>query len=151
MLLLRSLVKFLWLPAADRNFLIRVVLVVWAVRLMLWLLPFRNVRELLTRFSGAEKARVSPEEVPLERVAWAVTIASRYVPAASCLTQALVTKVLLGRLGHHAIVRIGVARSEQGEFQAHAWVESNGKIVIGGSEASLQRYTPLAAANGELW
>jgi hypothetical protein len=62
-----------------------------------------------------------------------------------------VTKLLLGRVGYDASVRIGVARSDTGEFQAHAWVESGGEIVIGGSESSLQRYTPLAAANGELW
>ena len=146
-----SLAKFLRLPAADRGLLLKVTLAVWAVRLMLWLLPFRMMRELLTRFSGEPKAGESAEQVPAEHVAWAVTVASRYVPAATCLTQALVTKLVLGRLGYHAIVRIGVTRSDRGEFQAHAWVENNGTVVIGGSEASVKRFTPLAVSDGVLW
>ncbi len=76
-------------------------------------------------------------------------IASRYVPAATCLTQSLATKVLLSRQGHQASVRIGVARSEAGQFQAHAWVESNGRVVIGGPESHLKRYTPLLASGEE--
>jgi hypothetical protein len=48
-------------------------------------------------------------------------------------------------------VRVGVDRSNTGELQAHAWVESHGKIVIGGSARSLRRFTPLSAPNGELW
>ena len=59
------------------------------------------------------------------------------MPAATCLTQALVTKLWLARTGHHATVRIGVARSDGGELQAHAWVENSGTVVIGGSESSL--------------
>ena len=149
MIVFSPLAKFLRLSASDRRFLLKVLLAVWVVRLMLSLLPFRKVRELLTKFATTN--RNTAEQFPLEHVAWAVSRASRFVPAASCLTQALVTKLFLGRLGHPATVRIGVARSEAGELQAHAWVESRGKIVIGGSQRSLQRYTPLAAANGELW
>lgn len=150
MSIFQQLSKFFRLAAADQGFLLKVMLLLWAVRLMLWLLPFRKMRELLTIFSGASSPNAA-EQVPLERVAWAVIRASRYVPAATCLTQALVAKILLTRLGYRAIVHIGVARSKAGEFQAHAWVESRGKIVIGGSGRSLQRYTPLAAADGELW
>jgi hypothetical protein len=58
---------------------------------------------------------------------------------------------MLGRHGHQSILRIGIARSQSGEFQAHAWVESNGMVVIGGSEASVKRFTPLAAPDGVLW
>lgn len=86
----------------------------------------------------------------VNRIAWAITIASRYIPMATCFTQALATKVLLNRYGQRAKVCIGVSRSEGGQLQAHAWVEWNGRIVIGGSEASLQQYVPLVAANGEL-
>ena len=148
MSVIHQLVKFLRLPVADRNFLFEVMLVVWAVRLILWLLPFRMVRALLTRLAGNHGR--SPE-IPVDRVVRAVMTASRYVPAATCLTQALVTKLFLTRLGHEASVRIGVARSEAGELQAHAWVESRGRIVIGGSGRSLRRFTPLSAPNGELW
>jgi hypothetical protein len=38
-----------------------------------------------------------------------------------------------------------VARGDRGEVQAHAWVETEGKVVIGGSAVELARYTPLLA------
>lgn len=142
--------KFLHLPAADRRFLLKVALLVSTVRTALWILPFGMVLQLLRKFSHT-KAPIRGSQDAVERIAWAVTVSSRYVPAATCLSQALVTKVLLGRFGHHASVRIGVARSDAGQLQAHAWVETDGKIVVGGSESSLKHYTPLTAANGELW
>jgi hypothetical protein len=55
--------------------------------------------------------------------------------------------VLLARHGHPALVRIGVVRGEGGGVQAHAWVESEGAVVIGGAE--LDRYTPLAGLEKE--
>ena len=84
----------------------------------------------------------------MEQVVWAVTVASQYVPAATCLTQALAAQVLLSRLGHPASLRIGVSRDEAGEFQAHAWVECQGRVVIGGVQA-LSRFTPLPPLDGE--
>ena len=143
--------KFLRLPVIDRHLLVNVLLLVWIVRVSLWLLPFRVIRQLLARLAR-ESVRVQVEgRVPIDRIVWAVRLASRYAPAATCLTQALVARVLLGRSGHPAALRIGVARSETGQLQAHAWVESNGRVVIGGSESSLKHYSLLAASNGELW
>jgi len=53
--------------------------------------------------------------------------------------------VIIGRHGYPVMLRIGVARSEEGEFEAHAWIESDGVIVIGGAKSTLGRYTPLWA------
>jgi hypothetical protein len=40
-------------------------------------------------------------------------------------------------------VRIGVAKGEGGKLEAHAWVECEGNVIIGGYE--LERYTSLVA------
>jgi Transglutaminase-like superfamily len=87
------------------------------------------------------------DPVSLEQVVWTVTVASQNIPGATCLTQALVTQVLLSRRGHPASLCIGVARSEAGEFLAHAWVECQGSVVIGGITA-LTRFTPLPSLDG---
>jgi len=142
--------KFLRLPGADRRLLLKAALLVWAFRMALWLVPFKIVRKFMAKFAH-EAAALRKETAPVDRIAWAVRTASRYAPAATCLTQALATKFLLARSGHAATVRIGVARAGGGEFQAHAWVESDGRIVIGGSESSVKDYTPLATADGDLW
>ena len=115
----------------------------WDIRLGLWLFPLLVLRQLLVRRASCSNTSPREQRLCVHRVGWAVELACRYVPAATCLTQALVTRTLLARCGCHAIVRIGVARSETGELQAHAWVEVDGSIVIGGSE-SQKHYTPLA-------
>jgi hypothetical protein len=68
---------------------------------------------------------------------------TRCVPVVgTCLTQALATQILLGWRGHPTHLRIGVAYSETGQLQAHAWIESDGQIVVG-ELSDLPRYHPL--------
>lgn len=90
------------------------------------------------------------DEALLSRIVWAVSVVGRRMPrAGNCLTQALGTQVMFGRRGHAATLRIGVARSDDGEFRAHAWLEADGKIVIGGSP-TLSSFVPLPPLNGEV-
>lgn len=140
---LKRLHKFLYLSSADRRLIAQSVVLVWAMRLGLWLLPFRILRRLLARVTKSSSQLQERDRASVDRVVWAVTIASRCVPAATCLTQSLATKVLLSWRGQQANLYIGVGRSEAGQFQAHAWVESNGRVVIGGPESQLERYAPL--------
>ena len=137
--------KLVRLRSDERHLLVRAVLLVWLVRLGLWLLPFQRLREVLGM--AAVPAGGGQGGVPApERVAWAVSVASRAVPAATCLTQALALQVLLVRRGHPARLRIGVARGVRAgqELQAHAWVESRGRAWLGGPE--VQRFIPLVSA-----
>jgi hypothetical protein len=138
---MRRLGKLLRLAPGDRLLLAEAALWVAAVRTGLWLLPSATLRWLL----AVPTREPAADPTPIERTAWAVRAASRCVPRASCLTQALAAKVLLGRRGHPAELRIGVARGGGGRLEAHAWLEQAGRVVIGGS-ADLERYTRLSAA-----
>ncbi|MCC7353727.1 MAG: lasso peptide biosynthesis B2 protein [Anaerolineae bacterium] len=142
---MRRLRKFLRLPAADRKLLVKSFFLVWGVRLGLWLLPFVTLRRLLAWAMRPGTRKLEGEGGFAEKVAWAVTAASRYVPSATCLTQAFATQVLLGRRGLPARLHIGVVKGGDGRLQAHAWVESNGVVVIGGSGPDVERYKPLLA------
>jgi Transglutaminase-like superfamily len=134
--------KFRCLPSPYRHLLVKSVLLLGLVWAALRLLPFQTLQRLLAHMMHAHAASPGRDPASMGQVIWAVTVASRYIPAATCLTQALATQVLLSRRGHAASLRIGVSRSEAGEFQAHAWVECQGRVVIGGIKA-LSRYTPL--------
>jgi hypothetical protein len=79
----------------------------------------------------------------VKKIAWSVRVASSYVPAATCLTQALTTVKLLTKFRQPANFRIGVAKNEEGKLEAHAWVESCGLIVTG-DLPDLSRYTVLS-------
>ena len=144
---MKRLRKFLQLPSAERRLLVKAALLLGAVRLGLWLLPFRTLRRVLTQLGQGFEGLYKLDQCSEDRLAWGVTKASRYVPKATCLTQALATQVLLARRGQPALLRIGVVKGEEGRLEAHAWLESRGEVVIGGSE--LERYTQLTALEGE--
>jgi hypothetical protein len=135
--------RFRRLRPAERTLLCRAAAwVVW-VRLSLWLFPFQSVWRRTLLWSRAREYRgdFAPGEV-VETVARI----SRYVPWASCLTQALASFVLLRRFGHPCRLRIGVSRTGQG-LLAHAWVESNGEVLNHGNDVS--DYTLLPDLGGE--
>lgn len=147
--------KFLLLPPGDRRFLISALFLVGGIRLGLLMFPIHAHRRLLARVADAPfrppLSRVAGEggtKGPVERIVWAVTTASRYVPGSrNCLTRALAARSLLEGAGFPARLLIGVARGEEGRLEAHAWVEIQDRIVIGGSD--LGRYTPLMAIERE--
>jgi hypothetical protein len=70
-----------------------------------------------------------------------VETTARLIPGATCLTQALAAEVLLRRAGEDPGIRFGVAVGE-GDFEAHAWLELHGRILVG--ERGVERFTPLA-------
>ncbi len=132
--------KFVSLSPAERRLLADAALCVAFVRLGLWLMPFQNLRRLLARRADRSGLSVHSPKLTPERITWAVRASSRFVPQATCLTQALAAQVLLQREGYPAHLRLSIAL-EKSKLQSHAWVESQGKIVIGGS--SLERLTSL--------
>jgi hypothetical protein len=100
-----------------------------AVRLGLWVLPGPLVRTVVDR-AAARAPR--PGGTPLDPgpIADAVRRASRWVPRASCLVQALSAQALLALAGSPGTIVLGVARSGDA-LAAHAWVEHSGRVVIG--------------------
>jgi hypothetical protein len=139
--------KLLRLSRGARRLLFQAALVVLAIRSGLWLLPFRRVRAILARMDTAPPLLRPRNGTSTDEIARAVRSASRFVPHASCLTQALAAQALLRWSGISSRLHIGVAKDDAGRLEAHAWVESKGSIVIGGS--GLARYTPLLVLTGE--
>lgn len=141
--MLRRLCKFAKLGAGEKALLLRALCVVCFVRLGLWLLPFRWLKTLAGRASSHASLRPARASRPILDIANAVSIAARNVPAATCLTQALAAQIVLGRAGHSSLLRIGVQRAANGVVKAHAWVECDGQIIIGGDIPQLLQFTAL--------
>jgi hypothetical protein len=133
---------FLARPAVERRLFVRAACLLGGTRLALWVLPFAATQRLVARLAQPRRAPESPPVAAEEQIVWAVASASKYIPGARrCLPRALVVHILLRREGHPSDLRIGVALDERKKLQAHAWVESRGRVVIGDTE--LDRYTPL--------
>ncbi|MDX8477191.1 lasso peptide biosynthesis B2 protein [Mesorhizobium sp. VK24D] len=117
------------LSGPQMLFLARCLAVVGAVRLGLTLSSYNRIRSLVTRLDARNDADIAD----LRRVAWGVAAAARFVPGASCLTQALAGHYLLARQGNASKICIGIERNSGAELNAHAWLISGDHIVLGGS------------------
>ena len=135
--------KFFRLSAPERFLLVRATALLVIVRTALWLLPFKTLQRSSAKLAQIFAPSHKENLFSTERVVWAVEVASRYVPRVTCLTQALAAQTMLRLGGIPTSLRIGVAKGT-GSFEAHAWLESGGKILIGGAEAA-QRYTQLVS------
>ena len=97
------------------------------VRVALWVLPWNRFPAPVARSFA-----VPPTRPGVDRLEWAVRSASRFVPRATCLAQAVALHRLLSRYGYRSNVQIGV-RSDGGRFDAHAWVEHEAKSLLSNS------------------
>ncbi|WYL93495.1 MAG: lasso peptide biosynthesis B2 protein [Gloeotrichia echinulata IR180] len=140
---MKRLRKFLSLKNSDRHLLLIAVIILGAIRLGMWFLSFQALRQLLARLTQANSQEQTLDGLSIEKIVWAVNVASCYTPGhVKCLARALTTQVLLNRCGYSPELRIGVAKGDKGKFEAHAWVENQGEIVIG-HLSDLGRFTPL--------
>ncbi len=94
------------------------------------MLPFSVFRNVFRRFTTTGR----PEEVSqqeIELTVWAVDTAANLLPMeVLCLPRALATKYLLRKMPALTL-EIGVEINPAKQFEAHAWVERNGSIIIG--------------------
>jgi Transglutaminase-like superfamily len=133
--------KFLRLPFSEKILLVRIWVLLAVTRSGLSLLPFTALRKVLTVISPliARGGEAWSEDL----LVWAVGAASRYVPGATCLAQALAIQLVLKQSGRPASLHIGVNGIERDHLDAHAWVVSQGRVLFGGS--NLGSYTHLLA------
>lgn len=134
------LASFLRLHPAERILLLRSGLTIALVKLALLTFPFHTIRQLVDRIKrwspagGSSPAR--------DRIVCSVTIASHLVPGGrNCLVRAIAAELMLAWAGYPSELTIGVARDASGNFGAHAWVESQGKVLVG--QFALGQYQPL--------
>lgn len=142
----RRLLSLLRRPLAEQWLLARTWVLLLGVRAALSLQGFPRVRARHERrIARAHAAGPRPRRHRRSTLAWAVRTAGRYVPSSKpCLTQALVLDLYLHRAGYPSRIAVGVARGERG-LEAHAWIESEGRVVLGGED--LSRYTELRSGD----
>jgi Transglutaminase-like superfamily len=124
---MRRLKRFVQLGGSERRILIRVLWVVGVARAALCVLTAGATRRVLGKAATGVAGSV-------EQLVWAVRVVSRYLPGATCLTQALAAQALLAQSGFPSRVEIGVAKDARSRLQAHAWVVCHGQVVLGGQQ-----------------
>lgn len=129
----------------DRKLILDTVILLAAMRLGLRFLPFQTLQNKLE--TASQLFPKAKEQLSVGKIIWVVNASSRYMPGVKCLARALTAQVLMKQHGHPSELRIGVAKGETGELEAHAWIEHRGRVVIGALN-DLQRYVPMPSFKG---
>ena len=137
----RRLAKFFRLSFSDQRLLMRAALAVVSAKLAIRTLSLPAARAAVTRLERLGWIVMSARA---DRIVWAVETAGGAIPGMkNCLVQAVAAEAILIRAGHPCKLRIGAAKNGPRELIAHAWLESEGRVLIGDFE--LDRYAPLMA------
>jgi hypothetical protein len=133
----KTLYKFIGRHPAEQWMLVKALVVVTAVRIALTTVPYRRVEAWSARRPGQESdATLSPRHA---RTLWAVgAVSSRLLGKRPCLVQAIAARWMLGRQGLDTDLRIGVARKAGELLLAHAWLERDGRVLIGGAASPVR-------------
>src|SRR5262249_7730157 len=91
------------------------------------------LREIQTPLSPSRRPRVPPHEIDVKRLAWAIAALAPNVPWRSdCLIRAVAADRWLRRLNLQPNFYLGVAKDQQGNLVAHAWLRYGDMAVTGG-------------------
>ena len=132
--MLSKISTFLRLSWADRWLILEALTWLGLARLAVLTLPFRWIAPYMGQVravSPVGDASVDVDQV--RRIALAIRRASRHTPwDSNCLAQALTAKRMLHRRRINCTLYLGLAKDDDGQLQAHAWLRSGSFILTGG-------------------
>jgi hypothetical protein len=115
----------------------------WIVRLAMWCVPFGTLRHRLdARRNSLARRGVASRRGDLSRVVRQLNLASRFVPLCNCLVRALVAEQLLAESGHTSLLRYGMSGATDSGSTAHAWIECEGRVLVGGDVSRFVAFQP---------
>lgn len=112
-------------------------------RLGLWVCPSVVTKRAIADTDRDSQLELKVNKAQLSMILRSIRRCSRYVPFASCLTQALAAKTILESFGQASTVKIGVAPKDS-TIEAHAWLEVADRIVLG-RVAEQERFSILTS------
>ena len=129
----------------GKKLFLQAYVVMSLVRLGLLLLPFRRLQNLVLNSRKLTWLAFTPAQVTVNRIAQSVARSGRYQPGKPmCLARALTAAILMNIYGFPHQIQIGVAKSENGKIEAHAWVKSGGRTIVG-DLPDLSRYVAMSS------
>ena len=138
---MRRLRKFLYLSLEDKILFFKAIVLVEVFRISLLIFPLKIVQQFV---DSVTQKLSKPKTMPQEKISWCVKTVGNYIfGPKSCLPIALAAEILLKENGYPAIINIGVHKGDEIKLEGHAWVESEGKIIVG--EETTKYYTQLVS------
>jgi hypothetical protein len=129
------------MPPTERRLVVEAALLLCVARAGLAWMPLASLRGWLVWFARTSGARDS--KVRRQQIVRALATAGQRTPfRATCLIEALAAEAMLRRRGDDARFRLGVVRPSDNGLAAHAWVELDGEVIVGGLD-TLASYAVL--------
>jgi hypothetical protein len=127
--------SFMKLSSKEKQLALQSLFWVSRLRLMIWIFPFPYVQKRVQKMGSSTSRKDSNPDhlVTMHRISFMIQMAARYVPSSTCLVQALAGYILFSKYGFTTLIKIGVL-NEDGQFEAHAWLEYGDDVVLGESE-----------------
>jgi Transglutaminase-like superfamily len=118
-------------------------------RIALSVLHFQTVRRGLGVL-GKLGFLMGQRRADADTLLWAVKRAkSKWPFGSTCLTEALTAEAMFKQHGFNPELCIGAIRRD-GHFLAHAWLENDGAVLIGGPASIVQQYIRFPDLNNKL-
>ena len=93
---------------------------------------------------GAHVVRPLNEDKREEARAYFIDgIARRLLPKKPCLTAAVAARLMLSTHRIDSVLVLGVAKGDNGQMIAHAWLKTMDNLVVAGREKDLDKYSPV--------
>ena len=128
---MRRLRRFLRLTTLRRRLVVLAAALFWLTRLLMLFRSFHSARRALSvLITTAKRAFPIHGGAPPGDLAWAVATAGR-LSSRNCLIRALAAQALVELQGGKARLVIGTRRNLTGALEAHAWLEHDGRIIVG--------------------
>lgn len=154
---LKSFQKFLNLTPAQRLLFVRTALLITRLLVESNVSSRESASERFSRrLLGCRSFSNEHQDIPSigdQTLRQYMTDVLRFVTAfggrikrVNCLIQGFTAFTLLKQQNIAACLQIGVAKPKNGEIRAHAWLQADGRVVLGG-EVELSDFTPIAYFN----
>jgi hypothetical protein len=128
---LRKALKLVRRPKRQQALVVEAALHLAAAKTILVFVPFERWRTQLES-SDASKSEAFPPSWRVRELVWAVNgVSTPFGEALNCLPRALATRWMMQRRQWPNTLQLGVARSAEGKFEAHAWIEYRGAVIMG--------------------
>lgn len=129
--------KYLKLSPECRRLLMEAYLSLGLSRFLLMTKEFKAIAPRLGRHMQEASAETCENQIcKAKKVGWAINVMSRHTFWESkCLVQATAAKLMLNRRRIKSTLYLGMAKDENGNLIAHAWIKSCGLTLTGGSNA----------------
>lgn len=140
---MKKVYRFFILPNYEKKIISQAIGWLMFFRLLLWFVSYKRLKSIFSFEDTDSLNSTNVDWGKIKIVTRSVKKCSQYLPFMTCLVQALATRKILNSIGQSSSIKLGVGRDDDNNFVAHAWVEANGRIIIGKSN-DFYRYSLMS-------